>query len=834
MSAKFSTYGQRSIKAWLRRLIACAALTATCWSASAQAANITVNSLLDDVFPDATGAITPPLAASKCTLRMAIASANLDMPVGGATYGCAASTSPATSYINGGPDLIAFDASLANGTILLNAAQAMDIGPIGNNTTSILVITGPVAIDGAAATRITLDGGAVAATPNKRILAIFEVVPTTSDNRAGSSIWVTLLNLNFQNARVESAGACVLSFENVRMFDVAFTNCVATNTPTLAVAAGGALFVRAPNDSTLTFRPDVRLTRVSFKGNKALAGGGSNPGGGGFFLGASSGRVGHVVLNEVTVGGPNLADQNYADGGYGGGSISRAESATIINSTFQGNVAQNGEVGGLRINSMSGEGGATLINAKFLDNRSKTNGGGLNVTSNFISPVLLRDVTVTGNSAQNIAGADVNNNKSVTISNSTFSFNTAISNAGGLNVTGNTGAVALDDITIASNRVTDGGNGGFAIGNNSAAVLIRRATITNNSISKGSSGYAGNGAGVFFNNLSMSMADSTVSGNSSDYHIGAMGLNASFSPYDGATGLPVAVLPPTTNTLTLDRVTISGNTTTGTANGGAGYAMNYVSSPGLYTIQNSTIAGNTVVNGGDAALSFQGFNPSSQTDSLRVVIRNSTIARNTATNAEALSFGAYNNANPSGNYSFNGSLLVESSVLGGRQGTINPVPLFAAPNGVVSSSVSNTLIESNGNVLSAHCGVNGNLCNVDAKLEPLAGNGGPTPTLRPLAGSPAINAGSNVTNQTTDQRGAQRMQGTFTDIGAYETPAGSSVACNLDMDGDGLLTHTKEGLVLVRAMLGLTGASVTAGTGLSTPWATLRANLNANCGTNFL
>ena len=71
-------------------------------------------------------------------------------------------------------------------------------------------------------------------------------------------------------------------------------------------------------------------------------------------------------------------------------------------------------------------------------------------------------------------------------------------------------------------------------------------------------------------------------------------------------------------------------------------------------------------------------------------------------------------------------------------------------------------------------------------------------------------------------------------MGAYETPAGSAVACNLDMDGDGLLTHSKEGLVLVRAMLGLTGASVTAGTGLSTPWATIRANLNANCGTNFM
>ena len=57
--------------------------------------------------------------------------------------------------------------------------------------------------------------------------------------------------------------------------------------------------------------------------------------------------------------------------------------------------------------------------------------------------------------------------------------------------------------------------------------------------------------------------------------------------------------------------------------------------------------------------------------------------------------------------------------------------------------------------------------------------------------------------------------------------------CTLDMDGDALLSPTKEGLVLMRAMLGLTGPAVTAGTGISTPWPTLRATLNANCGTSF-
>ena len=50
-------------------------------------------------------------------------------------------------------------------------------------------------------------------------------------------------------------------------------------------------------------------------------------------------------------------------------------------------------------------------------------------------------------------------------------------------------------------------------------------------------------------------------------------------------------------------------------------------------------------------------------------------------------------------------------------------------------------------------GVNGNVVGVpDAKLGPLAWNGGPTQTAA-LMGSPAFNAGAAVAGVTTDQRG---------------------------------------------------------------------------------
>jgi hypothetical protein len=52
----------------------------------------------------------------------------------------------------------------------------------------------------------------------------------------------------------------------------------------------------------------------------------------------------------------------------------------------------------------------------------------------------------------------------------------------------------------------------------------------------------------------------------------------------------------------------------------------------------------------------------------------------------------------------------------------------------------------------------------------LADNGGPTQTHALIAGSPAIDAGSNPANLATDQRGDGyvRVYGAAADIGAFE------------------------------------------------------------------
>jgi uncharacterized delta-60 repeat protein len=56
----------------------------------------------------------------------------------------------------------------------------------------------------------------------------------------------------------------------------------------------------------------------------------------------------------------------------------------------------------------------------------------------------------------------------------------------------------------------------------------------------------------------------------------------------------------------------------------------------------------------------------------------------------------------------------------------------------------------------------------DPLLAPLGDNGGPTPTLALLPGSPAIDAGDDSACPPTDQRGVSRPQGLSCDIGAFE------------------------------------------------------------------
>ncbi len=67
----------------------------------------------------------------------------------------------------------------------------------------------------------------------------------------------------------------------------------------------------------------------------------------------------------------------------------------------------------------------------------------------------------------------------------------------------------------------------------------------------------------------------------------------------------------------------------------------------------------------------------------------------------------------------------------------------------------------------------------------------------------------------------------------FVTSTGNArIRCSLDANGDGLLLADREGLILLRAMLGLNADAIVAGTGIAA-WEPYRQQLNAHCGTAF-
>src|SRR5579884_1015985 len=377
------------------------------------------------------------------------------------------------------------------------------------------------------------------------------------------------------------------------------------------------------------------------------------------------------------------------------------------NLTIPSDGTNNGSTGGLYVGNLNsslplnlviqGAGaGQTIINASGLGDRAFNVGAGANLT--------LEGVTVTGGSVSGTShGGGILNSGALTLRNSSISGNSAFI-GGGIE---NDGTLAINDGTISDNTSNKAAG---AIDNFVGASLsVLDSTISNN--------IAGGDGGGINNAGTMTIEDSTISGNQGSFLGGGGVFNSEFG------------------TGTIRNSTIAGNSATSSAFAAAGGG---VFNSGVLGISDSTIAGNQAINAGIGAFGGGIYTPSlSFRPNMVTTLTNTIVANNF--------IGAFQNI-PSDMY------------------------------GVVASTSANNLIGDGNGETGITNGSNGNLVGqtnalLDPKLAALGNYGGPTQTMELLPGSPAIDTGTSTVPgglPLTDQRGLPRIINGVVDIGADE------------------------------------------------------------------
>ncbi len=346
-------------------------------------------------------------------------------------------------------------------------------------------------------------------------------------------------------------------------------------------------------------------------------------------------------------------------------------------------------------------------------------GGGI---INAAGTLLLRDVTVTGNSVSNSSGG--------------------IPAGGG--VFNEAGTLQIVDSTISANTaaVTPKGGGvpeGGGVANEMGSVTITRSSITGNTASIAEPGGVPEGAGVESSSGALTIADSAVSANTA--------IGGSVAEGGGIVAL--------NTTTVINGATVSGNVASEIGASTIGEAGGILQSKGSLSLLNSTITANSATGEFSEAGGLQARETSA-------VITNSTIVANVVSGAKSAG----------------------GNVQAREKATVRPQnTIIAAGTGTTGPNCSvepESAIQSQGHNLDSlnDCSFTaaGDLVNADPLIAPLGINGGPTQTMALASSSPAIDAADGAACPPTDQRGVLRPAGTGCDIGAFElaTPRATS------------------------------------------------------------
>jgi predicted outer membrane repeat protein len=313
------------------------------------------------------------------------------------------------------------------------------------------------------------------------------------------------------------------------------------------------------------------------------------------------------------------------------------------------------------------------------------------------------------------------------------------------------GAIAAADesLTLRASAITNssGGNGGGAVFISSGSLLIEDSSLAGNSAGDG-------GAVVVFSGGALTVRRSTLSGNTAADAGGAICFLSGGS-------------------LTVEGSTLSGNTANSTNAVAGGGAVYFSGTAAVFVVGNSTLSGNkaTTTNGG--AIGLRAFSGTA-------AIQNSTLTANSA----GAGGGGVARTGGSGAVTLNSTIVAGNTNASTPDLSFNAVTNVGGNNNLIGvADAGNFTLTGKGNQAGT------GFAPLDARLGPLANNGGPTFTHALLADSVAINRGANPAALANDQRGAgfPRQVGVAVDVGAVESTNSGPGVIAFD-GGPGVLT----------------------------------------------
>jgi CSLREA domain-containing protein len=218
----------------------------------------------------------------------------------------------------------------------------------------------------------------------------------------------------------------------------------------------------------------------------------------------------------------------------GGGIYNEGGAVTVTNSTLSGN-----SVGARYGGGIYNEGGTLTVTDSTISGNSASGGGGIYNVGGTV--VTVTNSTLSGNLA-NYGGGITNDGGTLTVTDSTLSGNTR----GGA-ILNNSGTLIVTDSTISGNSANSGGGGITNLWYGGTVVTVTNSTISGNSGTLG---------GGIYNAGSLTVADSTITGNYASSSISSGGGGGIYNDSRDTFGLYFV------GTVTLNRSLVSGNSAT--------------------------------------------------------------------------------------------------------------------------------------------------------------------------------------------------------------------------------------------------------------------------------